>query len=100
VLHDHGGWHTVPALDLVPVPPSALRDAAAAIEQTRKGGPVLVCCALGYSRSASAVVVWLLVTGRAGSVQDAVECVRRVRPRIVLGEDALLAIGQAAGKTS
>ena len=93
-LRGHG-WHAFPSLDLVPLHPSTLHDAAAAIEQARKSGPVLVCCALGYSRSASAVAVWLLNTGRAASVQDAVERVRRVRPRIVLGEDALRAIEQA-----
>ena len=49
-----------------------------------RGGPVLVCCALGYSRSAAAVATWLLVTGRAATADDAIERVRRVRPRIVL----------------
>ncbi|WP_249119688.1 MULTISPECIES: phosphatase PAP2/dual specificity phosphatase family protein [unclassified Bradyrhizobium] len=95
-LRAHDGWHAYPALDLVAPPPSTLREAAAMIERTRASGAVLVCCALGYSRSASAVAVWLLVTGRASSIQDAVERVRRVRPRIVLGADALQAIEHAA----
>jgi protein-tyrosine phosphatase/membrane-associated phospholipid phosphatase len=96
VLHGHDGWHACPTLDLVPVSPATLRDAAAAIERARANGPVLVCCALGYSRSASAVAVWLLTTGRASGVEDAVERIRRVRPRIVLGDDARQAIADAA----
>jgi len=98
--HGHGGWHAHPTLDLVAPPPSTLREAAATIERTRANGSVLVCCALGYSRSASAVAAWLLITGRAASIQDAVERVRRVRPRIVLGEDALRAIEHAARSRS
>lgn len=94
-LHGHDGWHAYPTLDLVAPPPSTLREAAAAIERARENGAVLVCCALGYSRSASAVAAWLLITGRASSMQDAVERVRHVRPRIVLGEDALRAIEHA-----
>lgn len=92
----HAGWHACPALDLVPVPAATLREAAAEIERARANGPVLVCCALGYSRSASAVAAWLLSTGRASSVGDAVERVRHARPRIVLGEGALQAIAEAA----
>lgn len=95
-LHGHNGWRAFPTLDLVAPPPSALRDAAAAIERAREHGPVLVCCALGYSRSASAVAAWLLITGRAASTEDAVAWVRRARPRIVLGEDARDAIEIAA----
>jgi protein-tyrosine phosphatase/membrane-associated phospholipid phosphatase len=100
MLHGHGGWHVYPTLDLVAPPPSILREAAATIERARANGAVLVCCALGYSRSASAVAAWLLITGRASSMQDAVERVRRVRPRIVLGEDALRAIEHAARGSS
>lgn len=92
VLHHHPGWHAYPMLDLVAPPPSTLREAAATIERARAEGAVLVCCALGFSRSASAVAAWLLITDRASSMQDAVERVRRVRPRIVLGEDSLHAI--------
>jgi protein-tyrosine phosphatase/membrane-associated phospholipid phosphatase len=97
LLHGHDGWRAFPALDLVAPPPSTLREAAATIERARENGAVLVCCALGYSRSACAVAAWLLITGRASSLQDAVARVRQVRPRIVLGEDALSAIEHAAG---
>jgi hypothetical protein len=86
----------IPMLDLVPPPPERLRDAADAIERARRQGPVLVCCALGFSRSAAAVATWLVVTGRAATAEDAVARLRAARPRIVLDGAALAAIGSAA----
>jgi protein-tyrosine phosphatase len=47
-------WRAFPTLDLVVPQPQLLCAAAQAIEEARARGPVLVCCALGYSRSASA----------------------------------------------
>jgi len=43
----------------------------------------------------SVVATWLAMTGRAGSVDEAVERVRAVRPRIVLGDEAKQAIAEA-----
>jgi protein-tyrosine phosphatase len=73
-------------LDLTVQDAAALREAANAIEEARQHGPVLVCCALGYSRSAAAVAAWLLTTRRARTVDEAMAIVRKARPAIVLGE--------------
>jgi membrane-associated phospholipid phosphatase len=73
-----------PVLDLVAADGATLSQAAAAIEQARTRGPVLVCCALGLSRSASAVAAWLLATGRAANADAAIAMLRSARPRIVL----------------
>jgi Dual specificity phosphatase, catalytic domain len=91
------GWrcYAFPMLDLVAPDPEQLLTASRAIEAARSEGAVLVYCALGVSRSASAVATWLTVTGRAASVDHAIETVRKVRPRIVLGEDAKRAIAEA-----
>jgi hypothetical protein len=94
------GCRAFPTLDLVTPEPGLLRDAAAAIEVARRAGPVLVCCALGFSRSTCAVAAWLLATGRAVSAADAVAQVRAVRPRVVLDAAALAAIEAAAGPGS
>ncbi|HOY02869.1 MAG TPA: dual specificity protein phosphatase family protein, partial [Zoogloea sp.] len=82
-----GDWAymQIPLLDLVPPDSARLEEAAAAIEALRQHGPVLVCCALGYSRSASAVAAWLLATGRASSVDAALAILQQARPRVVLG---------------
>jgi len=48
-------YASVPMLDLVVPAPEQLREAAEAIERLHAHGPLLVCCALGYSRSAASV---------------------------------------------
>ena len=75
-----------PLLDLVPADGATLAAAAESIEQLRAHGPVLVCCALGYSRSAAAVAAWLVATGRVPDADAAIDAVAAVRPRIVLTE--------------
>jgi len=87
-----------PMLDLVAPTPQQLGAAAEAIAQRQGRGEVLVCCALGYSRSAAAVAAWLLRSGRAMSVDEAVTIVRRARPAVVLREPHLRAL-QALGAT-
>ncbi len=81
-----GHWRHagVPWLDLVPPSVAQLEEAARRIESARTLGPVLVCCALGYSRSACAVMAWLLRTGRAADVGAAEALVRARRPGVVL----------------
>ena len=74
----------VPMLDLVTPEPSSLSLAAREIEALRARGPVLVCCALGYSRSACAVAAWLVSTGRASDADEAFARLRSVRAGIVL----------------
>lgn len=71
-------------LDLVPPSPAALAEAAHSIEALRAHGPVLVCCALGYGRSAAAVAAWLVLSGRAPDAAEAIARIRARRPRIVL----------------
>jgi len=86
----------VPMLDLVVPAPAQLRAAATAIERLRGQGPVLVCCALGYSRSAAAVATWLLVSGRVADAAAAIATVRAARPAIVLSAAHQHAIAEAA----
>jgi len=74
----------VPMLDLVAPEPASLADAAGAIEALRARGPVLVCCALGFSRSACAIAAWLVSTGRASDAEHAIARLRSVRSDVVL----------------
>ena len=87
----------VPMLDLVAPTAAQLAAAAEAIEaQLGDDGDVLVCCALGYSRSAAAVAAWLLRTGRAEHADEAVERIRQHRPQLVLHAAHRHALSQLA----
>ncbi len=95
-----GDWQyfCLPWLDLVAPEPVHLAEAAQRIEQARRHGPVLVCCALGYSRSASAVAAWLLLTGRVPSVEAAESLLRSRRAGIVLGPAHRRALAELAAQ--
>ena len=74
----------VPVLDLIAPTPAECLQAAEAIERLRASGPLLVCCALGYSRSATAVAAWLLQTGRATTLDQALTIIRTARADVIL----------------
>lgn len=88
------GDRFVPMLDLVAPDPRQLGIAADAIAEAREHGPVLVCCALGYSRSAAAVTAWLLRSRRAATVDAAIARVRAARPTIVLRDPHRMALSR------
>ena len=89
----------LPMLDLVAPEPDRLREAARMIEEARPRGPVLVCCALGFSRSAAAIATWLAIHHR-DSGEDAIEEIRRAWPHVRLKLAARAAIDEAAPRKS
>lgn len=76
--------HHVPMLDLALPSCGQLTAAVKAISSLADRRPTLVCCALGYSRSAAAAAAWLLYSGRAATVDEAIGIVRAARPKAVL----------------
>ncbi|SDY38894.1 phosphatase PAP2/dual specificity phosphatase family protein [Hymenobacter psychrophilus] len=88
---------SVPLLDLVLPSQQELQRAVAALHELWPHRPVLVHCALGYSRSALVVAAWLLATGRAATPAEAVTHLRTARPQVHLTERhlAVLAAYQA-----
>jgi protein-tyrosine phosphatase len=89
---------SLPQLDLTTPSPTQLERAVSAIDAAMANGPVLVCCALGLSRSAAAVAAWLLASGRAAGVSEALEQVRRAQPAAVLGPELVEALERFAGR--
>jgi protein-tyrosine phosphatase len=73
----------------VPLDATGLGHAADTIEALRRDGPVLVTCALGFGRSAAAIVAWLVRSGRAADTSQALALIRGARPRIALDTTAL-----------
>lgn len=91
------GARCIPVLDLTVPGPLRLRRIAAVIEaQRRSGDAVWVCCALGFSRSAAALIAWLRLYGGAASLEDAQARIRRARPQVVVGERWLAALSMLA----
>jgi len=85
-------YRCVPVLDLTVPSPAQLRDAVTQIEQWHEQGrTVLVCCALGYSRSALVVACWLARHRRIIDVQQVLSILRASRP-VVLGPASVAAL--------
>lgn len=89
---------SLPLLDLIAPSAEQCRCAAGLIDSLREEGPVLVCCALGYSRSATVVCAWLIISGRARTPEGAVALVREARPEVVLKAGQLAVLAQLAGQ--
>jgi hypothetical protein len=66
-----GRWVSLPMVDLLPASKEVRAQAVTAIETARGQGTVLVCCALGFQRSAAVVAEWLVATGRADTLAQA-----------------------------
>ena len=92
---------SLPWLDLVPPTTWQLVEAARAIESVRQSisteDSLLVCCALGYSRSVCAIVAWLYWTGHIKSVDEAIAHVRERCQHVVLGGPHLLVLRSLEG---
>jgi protein-tyrosine phosphatase/membrane-associated phospholipid phosphatase len=86
----------IPILDLTAPSTAQLREMAAFIENESRQGVVYVHCKIGYSRTAAATAAYLLQTGQASSVADAVARLRQVRPAIVVRPEVVSALSEFA----
>lgn len=77
-------YRSVPLLDLVAPSPAELAQAVAALDALAAHQPVLLHCALGYSRAATVAAAWLLYHGAAATVAGALAQVRAARPQAIL----------------
>ena len=88
--HFKGTYTLIPVLDMTPLSQKECQQAAQIIEQYRQQGKLLVCCGLGYSRSATAVIAWLLWTKKADNLQQAINKVKKHRHSIVISNQQQL----------
>ena len=73
-----------PRLDLLAQTPEQIQQAVEKLIVLSQKGSVLVCCALGLSRSATVVIAYLIFTKHCTTLQQAVQFVVQKRPRTVL----------------
>ncbi|NWK79238.1 phosphatase PAP2/dual specificity phosphatase family protein [Aquitalea sp. LB_tupeE] len=84
--HPAAHYVDLPLLDLVLPDRAGMHHAVAQLETLRHShpGPVLVHCALGMSRSAAVIMVWLVMTGRCSDLAQAKEILQARGRKIVL----------------
>jgi protein-tyrosine phosphatase/membrane-associated phospholipid phosphatase len=92
----HLAYRNIPLLDLTAPTLLQLEEIAAfAIEQSR-AGIVYIHCKIGYSRTAGAAAAYLLRSGRATSLPEALAQVREARPQVVLRPEIMEALERFA----
>ena len=91
------GYRLVPVLDRVPVSEQQMRAALQAIDAGLVKGPVLVHCALGRGRSVMVVMAYLMMTGEASSVDEALCFVQARRRGVGLHADQLRVLERFRG---
>lgn len=92
VLKTH--YTLIPVLDMTVPSIEDCEKGVQAIDAARHDGDILVCCALGYSRSATIVLAWLLVRGFANNVEQAIAILKKARPHVVINDKHLNVLNQ------
>jgi protein-tyrosine phosphatase len=87
-------YQNMPILDLTAPSVEQLREAVAFICEHSAKGRVYVHCKIGYSRSAAVVGAYLLASGQAQTIEDAVSILRQARPVIVMRPEVFIALQQ------
>ena len=73
-----------------------IRAAARAVEDASRHGPVLICCALGFQRSAAVAACWLIRAGHAANAAIAGERIKAAGRPVHLRPEIFAAIDEAA----
>ncbi len=82
----------VPILDLTAPTPEQLQQCVTFVSENAPRGVVYVHCKIGYSRSAVVVGAYLLNSGAVCSADEAMSCLRAVRPSLVIRPEAVDAL--------
>ncbi|MBI4870420.1 MAG: dual specificity protein phosphatase family protein [Candidatus Riflebacteria bacterium] len=86
-MRSAAAYRCIPLLDGTAPGPEALLAGARWIQARLELGPVYVHCAMGHGRSALFVAAYLLLAGRAGTVEAALAELGRLRPGVHLHPD-------------
>jgi protein phosphatase len=69
---------------------------AAFIDEESSQGIIYIHCKIGYSRTAAAAAAFLLRTGKARTLSEAINRLRQVRPTIVIRSEVMTALREFA----
>lgn len=81
-----------PRIDLIAQTPTQIQDAVSKLTELTESGTVLVCCALGISRSVVIVVAYLIVQDNKLTVEGAINKIIQLRPQAILDKEQILAL--------
>ncbi|HZK81131.1 MAG TPA: phosphatase PAP2/dual specificity phosphatase family protein [Humisphaera sp.] len=85
-------YRHLPIMDLTAPTPGHILDALEFIHEHSSDGIVYIHCKAGYSRTGGIACAYLLSTGKANTVEEAIAHVRSVRPKIVIRREIITAI--------
>ena len=85
-------YRNIPILDLTAPRLDQLHEMVTFIEEQSRNGIVYVHCKIGYSRTAAAAAVYLLHSGTASSVPEAIDLLRKARPTIIVRPEIVAAL--------
>ncbi len=85
-------YRNLPILDLTAPTQAQLHEAVAFIATEAAKGTVYIHCKAGFSRSAAVAGAYLLASGAAATVEDAVAHLRQARPSIIVRPEVLEAL--------
>jgi protein-tyrosine phosphatase/membrane-associated phospholipid phosphatase len=89
-------YRNIPILDLTAPSAAQLREMATFTDDESRKGVVYIHCKIGYSRTAAAAAAYLMQTGKASSVPEAIALLRQVRPAIVVRAEVSSALFEFA----
>ena len=89
-------YKNIPILDLTAPTTAQLEDMVSFIERESAIAIVYVHCKIGYSRTAAVAAAYLLRSGAAASISEAIDHVREVRPSVVIRPEVITALREFA----
>jgi hypothetical protein len=87
-------YKNIPILDLTAPSLEQLSETASFIAEQSQAGVVYVHCKIGYSRSAGAVAAYLIMSGEAADLEEALAMLRKARPAIVIRPEVISALSE------
>jgi hypothetical protein len=85
-------YRNIPILDLTAPRLDQLQEMVAFIDEESRKGVVYIHCKIGYSRTAAAAAAYLLWSGTASNVPEAIDLLRKVRPTIIVRPEIVAAL--------